>query len=78
MIDPKILERLRELGIEPGDTPRWVDTGPLNAAELPSVKESREALAKLRDVLRAQVEEDLAKIDRAHLELEKLKHGGGA
>lgn len=76
-IDPKILEQLKSLGIDPSK-PTWVSTQPMDAANLPSVKAQREMLAKLRDVLKNQLEIDLIKLDQAQEELARLKNGGGS
>ena len=76
MIDPEVLKRLKELGIEPDKT-QWVQTKPFNATDLPAVQHQRELLMKLRDTLKAQLEDDLVKLDRAHEEYERLKNGGG-
>jgi hypothetical protein len=77
MLDPEMLRKLKELGIDPGPEGQWVQTRPFNAAELPSIKRQRELLAKLRDVLKAQLEQDLTKLDQAREEYERLKNGGG-
>lgn len=77
MTDLEVLRaKLRELGIDP-DKPQWVQTRPFNAADLPTMQRQRELLAKLRDVLKAQLEEDLIKLDQAREEYERLKNGGG-
>jgi len=77
-IDPEILAKLKALGIEPGGTPTWLETKPLDAAKLPSVQRQRELLAQLRDALKAQLSDDMSKLEQAHIDLERVKNGGGA
>lgn len=77
MIDPEVLAKLKALGIEPGGEPGWVDAPPLDASHLPSVQRQRELLVQLRDALKAQVADDVAKLEQAHIDLERLKNGGG-
>lgn len=78
VLDPELLAKLKALGIEPGGSPTWLETKPLDAAELPSVQRQRELLVQLRDTLKAQLDEDLAKLEQAHIDLERVKNGGGA
>ena len=78
VIDSEILAKLKALGIEPGDAPTWVTTSPLDAAKLPSVQRQRDLLAQVRDALKAQLNEDIAKLEQAHIDLERVKNGGGA
>lgn len=76
-MDPKLLEKLKALGINPGD-PTWTTTNPLDAAQLPTVQRQRELLTQIRDALKAQLVEDTTKLEQAHIELERAKNGGGA
>lgn len=76
MIDPAVLEKLKELGIEP-EQGRWVVTRPIKLTDLPSIQRQRELLSKLRDILKIQLEEDLTKLDQAHEAYQRLKNGGG-
>jgi len=77
-IDPELMAKLKALGIDPtSPNPQWVTTQPVNAEDLPSVQHHRDLLAQMRDVLKNQLQEDLAKLEAAHMQLEKLKHGGG-
>lgn len=78
VIDPEVLAKLKALGIEPGGVPTWLETKPLDAAKLPSVQRQRELLAQLRDTLKAQLNEDIAKLEQAHIDLERVKNGGGS
>lgn len=78
VIDPEVLAKLKALGIEPGGDPTWLETKPLDAAKLPSVQRQRELLAQLRDALKAQLNDDLSKLEQAHTDLERVKNGGGA
>lgn len=77
MIDPEVLAKLKALGIEPGGDPTWMETRPLDAAKLPTMQRQREILAQLRDALKAQLNEDLSKLEQAHIDLERIKNGGG-
>lgn len=76
MLDPKILEKLRQLGINP-EQAQWVETQPIRLSSLPVVQRQRELMEKLRDVLKAELEENLIRLDRAREEYERLKNGGG-
>lgn len=76
MIDPTVLAKLKELGIEP-EKGQWVVTRPIKLTDLPSIQRQRELLSKLRDILKTQLEEDLTKLDQAHEEYQRLKNGGG-
>jgi hypothetical protein len=78
VIDPEVLAKLKALGIEPGGAPTWLETKPLDAAKLPSVQKQRELLAQLRDALKAQLDEDIAKLEQAHIDLERVRNGGGS
>jgi hypothetical protein len=77
VIDPEVLAKLKALGIEPGGAPTWLETQPLDAAKLPSVQRQRDLLVQLRDTLKAQLDEDLTKLEQAHIDLERVKNGGG-
>ena len=77
MIDPEVLAKLKALGIEPDSAPTWLETQPLDAAKLPSVQRQRDLLVQLRDTLKAQLDEDLTKLEQAHIDLERVKNGGG-
>jgi hypothetical protein len=76
VLDPKILEKLRQLGINP-EQAQWVETQPIRLSSLPVVQRQRELMEKLRDVLKAELEENLIRLDRAREEYERLKNGGG-
>lgn len=78
VIDPEVLAKLKALGVEPGGDPTWLETKPLDAAKLPSVQKQRDLLAQLRDTLKAQLNDDLSKLEQAHIDLERVKNGGGA
>ena len=78
VIDPEVLAKLKALGIEPGGTPTWVETKPLDAAKLPSVQRQRDLIAQLRDVLKAQLDDDVLKLEQAHIDLERVRNGGGS
>ena len=71
------MAKLKALGIEPGGAPTWVNTHPLDAAKLPVVQRQRELLGQLRDALKAQLVEDTAKLEQAHMDLERVRNGGG-
>ena len=79
MIDPKLLEKLKALGIdtEGGASPQWIETQPINLKDLPVVQQHREILQRLRDTLVSQLEEDQLKLEEAHRELERAKRRGG-
>ena len=77
MIDPELLKRLEALGLKPGDA-QWVETQPVDINELPTVQKQREMLSKLKEVLQAELHENLAKLETAREQRERLKNGGGA
>lgn len=77
MIDPELLKKLEALGVKPGEA-RWVNTQPVDANELPTVQKQRELLTKLKEVLQAELHENLAKLETAREQRERLKNGGGA
>lgn len=76
MIDPELLKKLEAMGLNPGEA-RWVETDPLNLNDLPTMQRQRELLVQLRDILKAQLADDLSKLDAAHEQLERTKNGGG-
>jgi hypothetical protein len=76
VIDPAVLAKLKELGIDP-EQAQWVTTRSVKLADLPSIQRQREMLAKLRDILKAQLEKDLVQLDRAREEYQRSKNGGG-
>ena len=77
MIDPELIKKLEALGIKPGET-RWVETAPVEVGELPTVQKQRELLVRLKEVLQAELSENLAKLDAVREQRERLKNGGGA
>lgn len=77
MIDPELLKKLEALGLKPGEA-KWVETHPFDVNELPSVQKQRELLVKLKEVLQAELNENLVKLDAAREQQERLKNGGGA
>ena len=79
MIDPKVLEQLRAIGIDvpPEGGAVWLNLKPVDPNTLPHVREQRAALEKIRDHLRAELDDTLAKIDAAHEQRERAKNGGG-
>jgi hypothetical protein len=77
-IDPELLAKLKELGIDPtSDQPKWVDLPATEVKDLPSIQQHRATLEQLRDALRKQLEGDLEQLDALRLERERLKNGGG-
>lgn len=76
-LDAATLAALKAMGIDPNTPAQWVQTQPVNAADLPAVQDQRALLAKLRDALKIQLNEDTTRLDLAHEELERLKNGGG-
>jgi hypothetical protein len=77
-VDPELLAKLQALGISPGNTPEWQNTSPVDAAQLPSVRSQREILERIRDTLKKQLGEDLAQLEAARMELERVRNGGGS
>lgn len=80
VIDPKILEQLKALGIEvpPEGGAVWLNLKPVDVSQLPSMKARREALEQIRDLLKAELNDALVKLDLAHEQLERTKNGGGS
>lgn len=79
MIDPKILEQLKAIGIEvpPEGGAVWLNLKSVDVSQLPSMKARQEALMKIRDLLKAELEDSLVKLDNAYEQLERSKNGGG-
>ena len=77
MIDPELLKKLEALGLKPGEA-RWMETQPFDVNDLPTVQKQRELLVKPREVLQVELSENLAKLDAAREQQERLKNGGGA
>ena len=75
--EEELVEKLKALGIDVNGEATWVETRPIDASSLPSVQKQREMMVQLRDVLKTQLADDTAKLERAVLDLEKIKHGGG-
>ena len=72
-------ERLRAMGIEPGE---WTDNeGRVkdgDQAQIPTFKFYAEMLGEIRDICQGQVSRDLREIDELAVKLRRLKKGGGA
>lgn len=77
VIDPEVLAKLKALGVNLEGAPTWMETRPLDVANLPSVLRQREVLTQLREVLEAQLNDDLLKLEQARIDLERIKNGGG-
>jgi hypothetical protein len=79
VIDPKILEQLKAIGIEvpPEGGAVWLNLKSVDVSQLPSMKARQEALMKIRDLLKAELEDSLVKLDNAYEQLERSKNGGG-
>lgn len=79
-VDPKLAElvqQLQALGIDPETAPQWVQSNAVDVLALGTVQKQREVLLRIRDALRAQLKEDQAQLEEAHLSLQRLKNGGG-
>lgn len=79
MIDPKVIEQLKAIGIEvpPEGGAVWLNLKSVDASQLPSMKARREAMEKIQDILKTELEDSLVKLDQAYEQLERMKHGGG-
>jgi len=79
VIDPKVLEQLRAIGIDvpPEGGAVWLNLKSVDPNTLPHVREQRAALERIRSLLSAELDDTLAKIDAAHEQLERAKNGGG-
>jgi hypothetical protein len=71
-------ERLRAMGIEPGqwtDNENYVKEG--DTAQLPTFGFYAEMLGHIRDICQTQVDHDVKEIDDLNYQLRRLKRGGG-
>lgn len=73
-MDDDLRKQLERLGIKPGS---WKDNpgGPAKSAFL---DKQVAILAKIRDLLQAQLNKDVAEVAELQEKVDRLKHGGGA
>lgn len=76
MTPDELKKKLRDLGIDP-DQPAWAKSKAANLGQLPVIQKQREAFAKVRELLQAQVQSDEAQIASLREQLARLKRGGG-
>jgi hypothetical protein len=71
-----IKQKLRDAGIPfNGD---WGPTTERTNIESPFTKKQKVALRRLEGILQGQLEQDQKKVALLHVQLQRLKHGGGA
>lgn len=76
MTPEDLRKKLAALGIDMSH-PSWSDTKTADLGNLPVVQQQRVALAKVRDLLQAQVHSDEAQILALREQLARIKRGGG-
>jgi uncharacterized protein (DUF2461 family) len=71
-----IKQKLRDAGIPfNGD---WGPTTERTNIETPIAKKQKVALRRLESILQTQLEQDQKKVAALHVQLQRLKHGGGS
>ena len=76
MTPEDLRKKLADLGVDV-DNPSWGKSAPTDLGKLPIIQKQREALAKVRDLLAAQVQGDEAQIQALREQLARLHRGGG-
>lgn len=76
MTPDELKKKLHDLGIYP-DAPAWTKSQSVDLGKLPVIQQQREALAKVKELLQAQVQSDEAQIHTLREQLARLKRGGG-
>jgi hypothetical protein len=72
----EIHKKLREMGIPFNG--EWGDTKAQTNIESPIVNRQKKALAQVETLLQKQVEDDQKMVAELHVQLQRLKHGGGS
>lgn len=72
----EIKQRLRDAGIPFNG--EWGPTHERTNIESPIAKKQKVALRRLEAILQTQLEQDQKKVALLHVQLQRLKHGGGA
>jgi len=72
----EIHKKLKEMGIPFNG--KWGDTKAQSNIESPIVNRQKEALAQVETLLQKQVEDDQKMVAELHVQLQRLKHGGGS
>lgn len=76
MTPDELKQKLRDLGIDP-DQPSWVKSKAVDLSQLPIIQQQRDALAKVKELLQAQVQSDEAQIHALQEQMARRKRGGG-
>jgi hypothetical protein len=76
MSPEELRQKIAALGID-ADNPSWGKSAPTDLGRLPIIQKQRDALAKVRDLLAAQVQGDEAQIQALREQLARLHRGGG-
>lgn len=72
----EIHKKLKEMGIPFNG--EWGETNERTNIESPIVKRQKKALRQVESMLQQQVEDDQKKVAALHVQLQRLKHGGGS
>lgn len=76
MTPDELKAKLRELGVDP-ENPTWTKSKAVDLGKLPLVQKQREGLAKVAELLEAQVATDETQIAALREQLARTKRGGG-
>jgi hypothetical protein len=71
-----IKRKLREMGVPFNG--EWGATKELHNIESPVVKKQKKALLRMEALLQSQVDQDQKRVAELHVQLQRLKNGGGS